>query len=76
MKVSIRLSLRLSGKSLHVRKSKINNRVDTKSLNLDKLFDDQWMSSLENPSLSPDEWMEAFEKCIVSEENEIKGDNP
>jgi hypothetical protein len=55
-------------------KSKISDRVVGKQINLDDIFDDGWMSSLANPSLSPDEWMNALEKCLVSEENETEGD--
>lgn len=58
-----------------MRKSKISDRVAGKPINLDDIFDDAWMSSLQNPSLSPDEWMNALEKCLVSEENETEGDS-
>jgi hypothetical protein len=54
-------------------KSKINDRVVGKPINLDDIFDDGWMFSMENPSLSGEAWIKALEQCLVSEENETGG---
>jgi hypothetical protein len=40
----------------------IDNRIDTKPLNLDEIFDDDWLNSLENPSISNDDWFKNFEQ--------------
>jgi hypothetical protein len=56
-----------------MRKSKISDKVIDRAINLEDIFDDGWIFSLNDSSLTPEEWMNALEKCLVSEQSETEG---